>query len=284
MKYLKNAGRVLSEGQTNLLTILTAATLALGMASCSSSRNAQNTDDIYYSDGSRRVAGGGSGQGDYYSTAPSDNYVRMKAQDYDRWSYFDDYNAADAYYSPAAAYGIYPSVGFGYGLGYGYGLGLGYGMGFYDPFWAWNSYFMWNSWYNPYFYNPYYGGAVFYGEGAYGHGAAYAATNLRPLNVMSYRNGLTRKTGTSAGRFYRQGMAGTAAYNNRLSTTGRRVNNTYYRPNNNSYYRTNNGFSRPAFNNGGNNNSFRSYTPSTHFSGGGGGGGFRGGGGGFRGH
>jgi hypothetical protein len=255
-----------------IYTLLTVAVVLLGMSSCSSSRNAQNTDDIYYSDGTKKAAASnGSNQGDYYSTAPSDNYVRMKAEDYDRWSTFDDYNTADAYYSPAASYGFYPSVGFGYGLGYGYGLGFGYGMGFYDPFFAWNSYFMWNSWYNPYFYNPYYGGAVFvYSHGGvYGGGAAYA-TNLRPFNVMSYRNGVTTKTSTSAGRFYRQGMAGTSAYNSHLSSSGRPVNNTYYRPANN------NNFSRPAFNNG---NSFRSFSPS-----GGGGGGFRAGGGGFRGH
>src|ERR1700741_5302606 len=102
-----------------IYALLTAATLILGMASCSSSRNAQNTDDIYYSDGTRKAAAsGGSSQGDYYSTAPSDNYVRMKSEDYDRWSTFDDYNAADAYYAPTAAYGVYPSVGLGYGLGY----------------------------------------------------------------------------------------------------------------------------------------------------------------------
>lgn len=261
--------------------LLTGATLILGMASCSTSRNAQNSDDIYYSDGTRRAAAGASSQGDYYSTAPSDNYVRMKAEDYDRWSTFDDYNAADAYYAPGVGYGMYPAMGFGYGLGYGYGLGMGfgYGLGFYDPFLAWDSYFMWNSWYNPYFYNPYYGGAMFYGEGGYGGGMASYATNLRPLNVMSYRNGLAAanaRMGTSANRFYRNGMAGTSAYNRGLVNRGRQVNNSYYsRPTNNGFR---NGFSRPAFNSGG---SFRTYSPSGG-SFGGGGGGFRGGGGGFR--
>lgn len=252
---------------TRVYTLLTVAAVVLAMSSCSSSRNAQNTDDIYYSDGTKKaVASNGSNQGDYYSTAPSDNYVRMKSEDYDRWSTFDDYNSADAYYAPTAAYGVYPSVGFGYGLGYGYGLGLGYGMGFYDPYFAWNSYFMWNSWYNPYFYNPFYGGAVFVVEkGVYGSGAAYA-TNLRPFNVMSYRNGVNVKSGTSSGTFYRQGMAGTSAYNAGLNSSGRQVNS--YRANTNG-------------------NNFRSYTPaSSSFGSGGGfrasGGGFRAGGGGFR--
>src|ERR1700744_4687850 len=169
----------------HIYTLLTAAVVVLGMSSCSSSRNAQNTDDIYYSDGTKRAsASGGASKGDYYSTAPSDNYVRLKSEDYDRWSTFDDYDAADAYYAPAAAYGVYPSVGFGYGLGYGYGLGFGYGMGFYDPFFAWNSYYMWNSWYNPYFYNPYYGGAIFVERGGYGGGGPFA-NKLPSPNMMS---------------------------------------------------------------------------------------------------
>src|ERR1700744_3174963 len=98
----------------HIYTLLTAAVVVLGMSSCSSSRNAQNTDDIYYSDGTKRAsASGGASKGDYYSTAPSDNYVRMKSEDYDRWSTFDDYNAYDSYYAPA-------SVGFSSGFGYGY--------------------------------------------------------------------------------------------------------------------------------------------------------------------
>jgi hypothetical protein len=251
-----------------VFTLLTVAVIVLGMGACSSSRNTQNTDDIYYSDGTKKAASAnGSSQGDYYSTAPSDNYVRMKSEDYDRWSTFDDYSSADAYYAPSAAYGVYPSVGFGYGLGYGYGLGFGYGMGFYDPFFAWNSYYMWNSWYNPYFYNPYYGGAVFVEKGVYGSGVGYA-TGLRPYNVMSYRNGLTVKGATSTGQFYRQGMAGTSAYNASLNNSGRQVN---------SFYRTNNNGSYRPFSNG---NSVRSYTPASS-SFGSGGGGFRSGGGGF---
>ena len=268
----------------HLYTLL-AVVVVLGMTSCSSSRNAQNTDDIYYSDGSRKAAAAeGSNQGDYYSTAPSDNYVRMKSADYDRWSYFDDYNAYDAYYAPGYAYGAYP--GLSYGMGFGYGIG--YGMGFYDPFMAWNGYYMWNCWYNPYFYNPYYGGAVFVYNHGVGGSPAYTAANLRPFNETSYRNGVSRRTsGTSSGRFYRPGMTGTSVYNNRLNNTGRSFNNnTYYsRPvnNNNNTMRT----YRPAFNNNGNNSFSR---PSSSFGGGGGfragggGGGFHGGGGGFRGH
>src|ERR1700754_2211285 len=125
----------------HLFTLLAvAAATGLGMSSCSSSRNAQASDDIYYSSGSGRTAAAAD-QDEYYSTRPSDNYVRMKAEDQSRWSYFDDYGAYDSYYSPVGA-----SVGYGwgypsyYGTGFGFGLGLGYGLGFYNPYSAWNSY------------------------------------------------------------------------------------------------------------------------------------------------
>ena len=74
----------------------------IGMSSCSSSKNAQNGPDMYSS--------GKTSGSDYVAAAPNDQYVQMKSQDYDRWSYFDDYNAYDAYYAPAPVYG----GGFGY--------------------------------------------------------------------------------------------------------------------------------------------------------------------------
>ncbi|HXB08474.1 MAG TPA: hypothetical protein VNW04_15190 [Puia sp.] len=262
------------------LSAVAVVTAMVGLSSCSSSRNAQTTDDIYYSSGGKKTTAGsnqsgGASQGDYYSTAPSDNYVRMKAQDPARWSYFDDYGAYDSYYAPVSAsvgYG-YPAYGFGYGyptmgLGYGYGMGMGYGMGFGlgfgDPYMCWNSYFLWNSWYNPYFYNPYYGGAVF----VVGHSTPTAIySNLRPFNSVAYRNGLghnMRTTTGTGGRFYRPGMATTSNYNSGLSGQGRPVNNTFYRPSNsnNGGFRPAQSFSQPS----------RSYSPS--MGGGGGGGGF----------
>jgi hypothetical protein len=263
----------------HLFTLLAVAVAAgFGMSSCSSSKNAQTTDDLYYSSGTKHVAAAEANQGDYYSTAPSDNYVRMKAEDQSRWSYFDDYSAYDAYYAPVGA-----SMGYGwgypayYGMGYGMGFGFGvsYGMGFYNPYACWNSYYMWNSWYNPYFYNPYYGGAVFvvghsYAPGASGSGAY---TNLRPFNAIGYHNGLAHTSGLTAGsRYYRPGMSTTSNYNSNLSGQGRQVNNTYYRPsgNNGSSYRP--AYSQPT----------RSYAPASSFGsgsrgsfgGGGGGGGF----------
>src|ERR1700748_212926 len=99
-----------------LYTLLTfAVVLVIVMSSCSSSRNTQNTDDIYYSSGSKKPAAKASQNNDeYYSTAPSDNYIRMKAQDPDRWSYFDDYSNYDSYYSPTSSWGLSAGYGFGY--------------------------------------------------------------------------------------------------------------------------------------------------------------------------
>ena len=264
----------------HLITLFAVAAAAgFGMSSCSSSRNAQTTDDLYYSSGSQRIAAAGAGQGDYYSTAPSDNYVRMKAEDPARWSYFDDYSAYDSYYAPVGAslggygwgYPAYYGMGYGLGYGFGFGLGLGMGYGFWNPYAAWNSYYMWNSWYNPYFYNPYYGGAVFVVGHSYTSGSGGAYTNLRPFNALGYRNGLTHTTGTTANnRFYRPGMSTTSNYNSGVSGQGRQVNNSFYRPSN-----TNNGSYRPAYN-----QPTRSYSPSPSFGGGNRGGSFGGGGGG----
>src|ERR1700760_2108527 len=96
-----------------IYTLLAVASIAL-LNSCSSSHKVQDADDVYYSPGGKATTSSKTGNsGEYYSTAPSDNYVRMKSQDYDRWSTFDDYNAYDSYYAPA-------SVGFSSGFGYGY--------------------------------------------------------------------------------------------------------------------------------------------------------------------
>jgi hypothetical protein len=255
-----------------------AVVLVIVMSSCSSSRNTQNTDDIYYSSGGRKTAAksssgsNNSSADEYYSTAPSDNYIRMKAQDPDRWSYFDDYSNYDSYYSPGSSWALSAGYGFGYpSYGFGYGMGFGYGLGFWDPYFAFNSYYMWNSWYNPYFYNPYYGGGVIVGHGIAPSGVY---SHLRPFSSVAYRNGLTRTTNSSSGfstrsgsRLYRPGMSTTSAYNSTLNGQSTRQvnnNNSFYRPsNNNNTY-------RPAFQPS--SQPVRSYTPSPAGGGGGGGG------------
>jgi len=234
-------------------TLIALATI-IGLSSCSSSKNAQNGPDMYSS--------GKTSGSDYVAASPNDQYVQMKAQNYDRWSYFDDYNASDAYYAPAPYYGAGMGYGFGapyYGFGYSpfYGSGFGVGLGYGDPFMGWNNYYIWNSWYNPYFYNPYYGGGIVY----VGKSGTSAYNNLRPFNTTSYKSGLAHYgvTSNSHNVVYRPGMASTTAYNSRVTTTrspgGYRPANT-----NSGSFRTN---SAPA----------RSFSPSV-----GGGGGFRGGG------
>jgi hypothetical protein len=188
----------------------------------------------------------------------------MKSQDYDRWSYFDDYNSADAYYAPASTYygagfgygaPYYPYYGFGYSPFFGPSYGLGFGFG--DPYMMWNSYFVWNSWYNPYFYNPYYGGGVV----IVGNSPMSAYNNLRPFETTNYKTGLAHYgvTSTSRNTVYRPGMANTTAYNSNVSNQ---------KP----------GSFRPANNN---NNGFRSFSAPTRTSSpsfGGSSGGFRSGG------
>ena len=251
--------------QRYTLTLL-ALTAVVALSSCSSSKNAQNGPDMYSS--------GKTGGSDYVAASPNDQYVQMKSQDYERWSYFDDYNAYDAYYAPAPMYyGSGIGYGFGapmyyapyYSMGYSpyFGSGLGLGFGFGDPYMAWNSYFIWNSWYNPYFYNPYYGGGVV----VVGKSPTTVYNNLRPFNTTTYKSGLAHYGVTSGSRnvVYRPGMNSTTSYNSRVSAS----RNPTYRPANNTTYRP---YSAPT----------RSYSPPTRtyspsFGGGGGGGGFRGG-------
>jgi hypothetical protein len=231
------------------------------LSSCSSTQKAAQTpDDIYYSPGASKTiaASQGGEQPEYYSTAPSDQYVRMKVQDPARWSYFDDYNAYDSYYAPSA---VSPYFGVGYGMGYGLGYGMSaFSLGFGDPYMCWNSYYMWNSWYNPYFYNPYYGGGVIIVNPKLPPTTVY--NHLRTFNGSSYNNGFVR-SGTGTVRPYRNT---TNTYNPYRSGNG----NTYRPANaNNSGFMNNN---RPTYNT--NSQPVRSYSPPPSSFGGGGGGGF----------
>jgi hypothetical protein len=248
-----------------LYTLLTVA-VVLGLSSCSSSKNAAQTDDGYYSSGASKRSS--AAQGDYVASSPNDQYVQMRVQDPERWSYFDNYSAYDSYYAPAPMMGMgygmgYPYPAYGFGCGYGMGYGASFGLGFGDPYMMWNTYFIWNSWYNPYFYNPYYGGGAL----VVNHSATSIYSNLRPFNTTAYASGIAHynASGNSRNTVYRPGMTSTSVYNTGLRTTstGRMVNNFNHPTNNTNNVRS---FSQPT----------RSYSPSV-----GGGGGFRGGGGGF---
>jgi hypothetical protein len=243
-----------------LFTFLAAATVIL--SSCSSTNTVRQTpDDVYYSPGNSRVAASSSNtqnQDEYYSTAPSDNYVRMKTTDDARWSTFDDYNNYDSYYSPMGVSAYYGSGFSPYGYGYGYGFsGIGLGLGYFNPYYGWNSYFMWNTCYNPYFYNPYYGGGVILINPKVSSPALYS--HLGTFNPYSYRAGAAVNTN----RTYRGGIIRPTYYNANPSTgSGSRYNNTsnYYRPANTNSSQSS--FGQPS----------RSFAP---VGGGGGGGGFR---------
>ena len=261
---------------------------AILFCSCSSSRKAaQNSDDPGYSSGSPKSASG-AGQSDYYSTAPSDNYVRMKTTDDARWSSFDDNNDYDNYYasapmaaSPYYAFGYSPySFGYGYSpFGFGYGMygypGMSIGMGFWDPYFGWNSYFMWNCGFNPYFYNPYYGGSVIVtkSSGAVGTPSSSFYNRLSAFNASTYHT--TGFVNGTNNRFYRPGGAPYSANTTYNSGTARRYGNTSF------FNRTSN--SRPANTGGSFGGQSRSFSAPSGSSGGGFGGGMsRGGGGGFR--
>src|SRR5882724_4050173 len=130
---------------------------AVVFSSCSVYKNNQTPDDVYYSPGvsnpdeaTASSNNNTNNNSEFYST-PNDQYVHMRVQDPNKWSYFDDYNS-DYYgaYSPAG-YGPYSGSSFSLGFGYVPWIGFGY----WGPMSYWNSYYSWNS-----FYNPYYGGII----------------------------------------------------------------------------------------------------------------------------
>jgi uncharacterized membrane protein YgcG len=130
--------------KTQYLLLITALVL-VSLVSCSTYKNTTTPDDVYYSPGvpAGQVAITQTNGSDYYST-PNDNYVKMRVQNPDKWSYFDDYN-----------YDYYGSSAYGYGSGFGMSVGFGTpfygGFGYYSPMSYYNSYYAWNNFYNPYY-------------------------------------------------------------------------------------------------------------------------------------
>src|SRR5215475_4085498 len=72
---------------------LIAFVIVIGMTSCAASKNSTTPDDVYYSPAqqSKGAATGTTNNSEYYST-PNENYVKMRVQNPDKWSYFDDYS------------------------------------------------------------------------------------------------------------------------------------------------------------------------------------------------
>jgi hypothetical protein len=218
-----------------------AALLLFSLNSCSVYRNNPTPDDVYYSPGAPVTTQGSSqnNNSDYYST-PNDNYVKMRVQNPDKWSYFDDYNY-DYYGGGYAPYSPYGS-GIGFNIGFGTGFYSPYygGFGYYSPLSYYNSYYAWNN-----FYNPYYGGIIVV-NGKNNSTPSY--TRMSNFNPSAYQGNY---------------------YNARPSTHFTNTNSANYNNTNNNFNRSTN--NRPSFNN--NTTSPMRSSPSNFSSGGGGGGG-----------
>jgi hypothetical protein len=228
---------------------LIAALILAGTSSCSVSKNSTTTDDVYYSPASpvKVTATGNPDNSEYYST-PNENYVKMRVQNPDKWSYFDDYSTD--YYGGYSPYGYSSGIGLSIGFGTGFYSPYYGGFGYYSPMSYYNSYYAWNS-----FYNPYYGGVV----------------------VISGKN-------TSAPAYTRMSTFNSSAYQGNYYNTRPGIHNTsnssqFYNPysgsnQNNNFNRSSN--SRPSYSSP---SPMRSAPSNFSSGGGGGGGGMRGGGG-----
>ena len=243
----------------------------ISLTACSTYRQTQTPDDVYYSPGTEQegVASNSNSNspnnGEYYST-PNDQYIRLKAQDPNKWSYFDDYSTD--YYGGYAPYGSYSAMAygasaFGYYGSMGWGMSPWIGFSYWSPMTYWNSYYTWNG-----FYNPYYGGIIVTNPKV-GTGTV---TRLNTFNPSSYTNtGLNKSNRPSSNAYnpydYSQTIRRSYTNTNGFNTNSQRP--TYYRPSTNN----NNTFT----------NQNRTYSPRTStssFGGSSGGGGSRGGGGG----
>jgi uncharacterized membrane protein YgcG len=218
------------------------------ISSCSTYKNTSVTpDDVYYSPGTPSGEAAAKGtNSDYYST-PNENYVKMRVQNPDRWSYFDDYNYD--YYGGYSPYSAYSPYGYGGGFGMSMSFGSGFygpcygGFGYYSPLSYYNSYYAWNN-----FYNPYYGGVV--------------VINGKNTTTPSYTRMSSFNPSAYQGRYYNERPAATA---NGLNYTR---NSQNYNPRNNFNQSTNN---RQYYNNNNSTNSSSPARSSGGFSGGGGG-------------
>jgi hypothetical protein len=205
-----------------LYKFMVPAVLILSICSCSTYKNSTVTpDDVYYSPGTpTNPSGTQATNSDYYST-PNENYVKMRVQDPDRWSYFDDYNYD--YYGGYSPYSAYSPYGFGLSMSFGSGFYSPWygGFGYYSPLSYYNSYYAWNN-----FYNPYYGGVV--------------VINGKNTTSPSYTRMSTFNPSAYQGRYY----------NSRPTTNTNNLNYTRnsqnYNPRNNFNQSTE---SRPSYNN-----------------------------------
>jgi len=241
------------------------ASFIISLTACSTYKQTQTPDDVYYSPGTEEAGtvsnSNAPNNGEYYST-PNDQYIRLKAQDPNKWSYFDDYST-DYYggYSPMA----YGASSFGYYGSLGFGMSPWIGFSYWSPMTFWNSYYTWNG-----FFNPYYGGIIVTNPKISTGGSV---TRLSTFNPSSYTNtalNRSNRPSTNAYNPYDYSQTIRRNYNN---TNGFNANSQ--RP---AYY------NRPSSNNNNSTtNQNRTYTPrssTSSFGGSSGGGGGRSSGGG----
>jgi len=147
--------------KNNLVYMLCAIAL---FTSCSSAyKTSQTPDDVYYSPGKKIYT---EDQYQTYNSSSDDEYLRMKVQDYDRWSSLDDYDYwydsryyANNYYSPWTS---------------SFSLGIGFGA---YPYYSYSPFYNpWHSWYSPYYTVVYYKNPTVY----------YRPVNRN--NVSTYNN------------------------------------------------------------------------------------------------
>ena len=260
---------------------------AVMLSSCSTYRQGQTPDDVYYSP-SREVRSGNNAyvetqsdrqegrRSDDYSNSRSgysayddfatmdDRWLMMRVRNPYRWSMFDDYS----YFNTFSPYGMggygmggfhSPYNNFGWG-GYQSGWSFGLGFGGYNP-WGlgggyghFNNYSNWNN-----YYNPYYGGVVIVTP------KSNRANFNRNFNLNNYsNNNVNSRVGTSNGRPQFNNTNRIRYNNSNNSTLGgsnRRNSNS-----NSEYYRQPSSSSdRPSrtYSPSNNNNNSPSYSPSS---------------------
>jgi uncharacterized membrane protein YgcG len=211
-------------------------------------KSGQTPDDVYYSPG-REVPALVENENNkdsrrYEEENFSDQYLRMKSSNRDRWSTFDEdfmYWNNSAWNNPYYYNTMRPVYPYG-------GSGWNFNIGFYSGYNPWYS-----SWYNPFCYPGYYGTPVV----VVTNPKAYAPRSSGSLSTYTPRSYSTDpKTGV---RTYN--ISGTRSFSNRTGT------GSYYTPSSGRSTRTygTDSYSNPSrsFNNSSNNNSNSSGTRSS---------------------
>ena len=217
------------------------------LTGCSVYRNSPTPDDVYYAPGApvEETAASPRNNGTGYYSTPNDNYVKMRVQDPNRWSYFDDYNYD--YYGGYSPYGYSSSFGISMSFGTGYYSPWYGGFGYYSPMSYYNSYYAWNN-----FYNPYYHSVI--------------VVNGKNYNTPSYTRMSNFNPSAYHGNYYNTRPVNTSHYTSPYSSNVRNTPSYYNTHSNSNFNRSTNNrptYSSPAMHS----------SPSNFSSGGGGGGG-----------